>query len=555
MRRTRDRRTTRTGTRGAVTVAVAGVTAGMFALAMPGTAHAAASGTATARAADVEITATTTGVPVLTPLLSRVDLSAATSRQTAPDMPGTSRSSLGLNADVPGVASAGTGAVVAEATRTTDATSGRSTVDAAHVGVFGTTVLTSGLISSTVSCPSTGAATASAKAANVTVGGATLLDGQARQVPVVAAGLDGASVRVSIDSPHSASGSSASATGLLVSLTLLGTLHGTATAVSVPLGQVSLAASTCAAPAASAASTPVIQSISPTSGPTSGGQQVTLTGTGLTAGTTVTFGGVAATGVTVESPTSLRATTPAHAAGPVSVVATNAAGTSAPQGYTYVPASVASISPDQGPTAGGQTVTIRGAGFAPGSEVSFGGHPASDVRVNDASDQITATTPPGAAGAVDVVVTHGSTPEATLPGGYTYDAAPTVTGVSPSTGPAAGGHSVAITGTGFVPGETTVTFGGTPASHVSVVDGTTLHAVTPRGSGAVQVAVSTPGGRSVAATPYTYVGAAGSGGGSSELPFTGMNAAEWAGVSGWLLAVGAWLFLFGGHRRRAVRNR
>lgn len=555
MQRTRGSGLGRAGLRGVVTMATVIVAAGAFSLAAPTGAQAAASGSSTARAVDVAIVATTSGAPALTPLLSRVDLSASTPLQTAPDAPGTSSSAVGLDASVPSLASTGTGVVVAAATRTAAGTSARSTVDAASVGVFGTTVLTSGVISSAVDCAS-GTPTATTNAAAVTVGGTRIVDGQVGTVPMIAAGVDGASVRVAVASPQSVHASSADATGLLVTLTLQGTLRGTATAVSIPLGQVSLAASTCTSAAAAAAGAPTIQSISPASGPTKGGQQVTLTGTGFGPGTGVTFGGVPATGVTVAGPTTLHAVTPAHAAGPVSVVAANTAGPSAPHDYTYVPPSIASISPDQGPTSGGQTVTISGAGFTPGSQVSIGGHPATNVQVNGADDRITATTPAGAAGPVDVTVTTPAEPTATLPGGYTYVAPPTVTDVSPNSGPAAGGHTVTVRGTGFVPGATTVTFGGTPAAAVTVVSGTLLRAVTPRGVGAVQVAVATPGGRSVAVDPYTFVAAAaGSGGGSGLLPYTGRDVAEWAGVSGWLLAAGAWLFLYGGHRRGALRRR
>ncbi len=56
---------------------------------------------------------------------------------------------------------------------------------------------------------------------------------------------------------------------------------------------------------------------------------VTVTGTGFVAGDTVAFGGVAATLVTVISPTQLTAAAPAGSAGSVAdVTVTNAAGTS-----------------------------------------------------------------------------------------------------------------------------------------------------------------------------------------------------------------------------------
>ena len=57
--------------------------------------------------------------------------------------------------------------------------------------------------------------------------------------------------------------------------------------------------------------TPVVSSISPTSGPV--GTQVTITGTGFTGATKVTFGGVKATSYTVDSGTEITATAPSGA--------------------------------------------------------------------------------------------------------------------------------------------------------------------------------------------------------------------------------------------------
>lgn len=85
--------------------------------------------------------------------------------------------------------------------------------------------------------------------------------------------------------------------------------------------------------------------------------------------------------------------------------------------------------------------------------------------------------------------------------------APTVSSVSPASGPLAGGGSVTIAGSGFLAGAT-VAFGGTPATGVSVGSGgTSITATVPAGSaGAVNVVVSNPGPQSVTATgAYTYV--------------------------------------------------
>ena len=82
---------------------------------------------------------------------------------------------------------------------------------------------------------------------------------------------------------------------------------------------------------------PTVTGITPPSGSTSGGTTVTLTGTNFAAGATVTIGGVAATGVTVLSPTSLRAVTGAHAAGASDVVvAVGAQSATLARGFTYV---------------------------------------------------------------------------------------------------------------------------------------------------------------------------------------------------------------------------
>lgn len=76
---------------------------------------------------------------------------------------------------------------------------------------------------------------------------------------------------------------------------------------------------------------PTITSMSPTSGPTSGGTIVTLTGTNLTDATAVKFGATAAS-YTVNSATQITATAPAGSAGTVDVTVTTPGGTSVTSG-------------------------------------------------------------------------------------------------------------------------------------------------------------------------------------------------------------------------------
>lgn len=88
-------------------------------------------------------------------------------------------------------------------------------------------------------------------------------------------------------------------------------------------------------------------------------------------------------------------------------------------------------------------------------------------------------------------------------------AAPTVTALSPGTGPAAGGTSVAITGTNFT-GVTGVSFGSTAASSFTVNSTTSITATSPAGTGTVNVRVANAGGTSAtgAANQFVYAAAA-----------------------------------------------
>ncbi len=93
----------------------------------------------------------------------------------------------------------------------------------------------------------------------------------------------------------------------------------------------------------------------------------------------------------------------------------------------------------------------------------------------------------------------GLVPGSGLPG------APTVTSVAPGTGPATGGNTVTITGTGFT-GATSVTFGGVAATSFTVVNATTITSVVPSSAtnGAVSVIVTTTVGSNAANTLYSY---------------------------------------------------
>ncbi|GLX51268.1 hypothetical protein Shyhy01_42180 [Streptomyces hygroscopicus subsp. hygroscopicus] len=198
-----------------------------------------------------------------------------------------------------------------------------------------------------------------------------------------------------------------------------------------------------------------------------------------------------------------------------------------------MPPVVNSVDPAQGPVSGGTTVVITGTGFTGATAVRFGSVNAASYSVSSGT-QITAVTPAGTAGPVPVTVTTpGGTSNATVT--FTYTAVPpTVTGLSPSSGPTTGGTVVTVTGTALT-GATQVRFGSVNAASFSVVSSTRITAVSPAGSpGAVPVTVTTPGGTSAAAPAsyFFYTGAplltaispsAGPAAGGNTVTLTGQN--------------------------------
>lgn len=81
-------------------------------------------------------------------------------------------------------------------------------------------------------------------------------------------------------------------------------------------------------------------------------------------------------------------------------------------------------------------------------------------------------------------------------------AAPTLTSISPATGPTAGGTVVTLVGTGLDTA-TAVDFGATPASDFSALSAVLLVAVAPAGTGTAAVTVTNPDGESNALA-YQY---------------------------------------------------
>ncbi|MGE0601944.1 MAG: IPT/TIG domain-containing protein [Dehalococcoidia bacterium] len=176
---------------------------------------------------------------------------------------------------------------------------------------------------------------------------------------------------------------------------------------------------------------PTVTSLAPTSGTTAGGTTVVITGTGFTGATGVAFGATPATDFDVDSDTQITATSPAHAAGTVDVLVTTPEGTSpntTADNFTFgAGPNITSLSPSQGPTAGGTAVTITGTGFTGATSVTFDGIAGTSlVVVNDTT--ITVNSPAHANGVARVIVTTpiGASPDVAADS-FTYGTGATTT--------------------------------------------------------------------------------------------------------------------------------
>jgi IPT/TIG domain len=262
------------------------------------------------------------------------------------------------------------------------------------------------------------------------------------------------------------------------------------------------------------AEVPTVSAVSPGTGPVAGGTSVTITGTGFIGTTKVVFGSTSATSYAVVSDTEITTVSPAQAtAGTHGIYVVTPSGTSAhvaADNFTYVgtPPTVTSISPTSGPPTGGTKVTITGTNLSGATKVVFGSVASTSFTVVSSTD-IVAVSPAQAAGAHNVNVTTPGGGSAAVAGDvFTYAAPPpTVTSISPTSGPPAGGTKVTITGTNLS-GATKVVFGSVASTSFTVVSSTDIVAVSPaQAAGAHNVRVSTPGGgtsAAVAGDVFTY---------------------------------------------------
>ncbi len=164
---------------------------------------------------------------------------------------------------------------------------------------------------------------------------------------------------------------------------------------------------------------------------------------------------------------------------------------------------ITSFTPASGPASGGTTVTVNGTGFQAGAVVRFGDAVAPVVSLT--GTRIVVKTPARAAGLVSLSVTNPDGKGVQLPQAFTYgDLPPTVTKVSPVSGPAAGGTVVTIDGANFQQGAS-VSVGALNAKVVSITGSRLMVTMPAHAPGTVGFTVTNPGAKSVSvAAAFTY---------------------------------------------------
>ncbi|WP_396626261.1 IPT/TIG domain-containing protein [Luteitalea sp.] len=258
-------------------------------------------------------------------------------------------------------------------------------------------------------------------------------------------------------------------------------------------------------------STPAVTAVTPSNGPSSGGTQVVVSGSGFLTGATVAFGGTAAT-VVGQTSTSITVLTPAASAATVALSVTNPDGGVATRAsaFTYVSPNgptVTSFAPAIGPTSGGTDVVITGTNFQNGVVVRFGALPA--VVSSVTTTRLVARTPAQARGVVAISVVNPDGNGVQVPSAFSYRGpAPRVTTVLPKTGTTTGGTDVQIDGADFEPG-VTVSVDALPATVLTVTPNRLVVRMPAHAPAAVGFTVTNPDAQ-LAWVPavYTYVSVA-----------------------------------------------
>ena len=243
-----------------------------------------------------------------------------------------------------------------------------------------------------------------------------------------------------------------------------------------------------------AAAAPIINSVSIPNAPTSGGPTGIITGTGfgtLGDAASVTIGGSVAA-ISSRTQTQIEFLLPEYFGGPRSVataVNVNGFGSNSVL-LNYNAPSFDSFTPVSASIAGGAVITISGSDFGldiASTSLTIGGQAAAINTITHTS--LTAIIPGYGGGNpnnLQIEAVFGGI--VTSLSGFSYQSAPVIHSITPSSGPASGGNSLVISGVEFDPFAPVVTIGGVQASVLSS-SLTEITVIVPVGMGSNQAVV------------------------------------------------------------------
>ena len=262
---------------------------------------------------------------------------------------------------------------------------------------------------------------------------------------------------------------------------------------------------------------PTITSISPSVGPTSGGTNVTINGTGFTGALLVFVNGIVAASFNAVSDTQIQCVTAPGPAGSGEIQVLTIHGTAtSTQHFTYQTSSatptISFITPFAGPLSGGTSVTIAGTNLGAATSVTIAGV-AATFSITSPTQIVAVTGAKSTAGAGPVVITS-PTGTVTSSMAFTYyntPDEPNIYSFAPRIAALGGGTQVSIVGQNFetslgAPAISTVLLAGIAAAHISVQDDGNLTAVTTATPSATSGFVTVSGifGSATSMQVFTY---------------------------------------------------
>lgn len=236
-------------------------------------------------------------------------------------------------------------------------------------------------------------------------------------------------------------------------------------------------------------------------GVTTGGEAGVLTGSNFANIQNIFLAGQAVASFTVVNSTTITFLTGASntygVLGDIVVVTTFGENVVLTNAFVYYPAlSVTSVDINRGLSTGGQTRTLTGTGFASVTGVTVCGVAVTSFTVVTPTTLTFVTAPNATLGTGSIVVTT-TYVSSTLSNGFTYHPAMQVTSTDVSSGPAAGGTTVVVSGSGFFQ-VNSVTLNGTSVTSFVVDSLTQITCVT-----ASKVLADGETGDIVVTSPYT----------------------------------------------------